>query len=238
MKSHEFITEIWKISQKEYPGGASDIKKAAKGELDKIVAASKPLPGGEFNYFLRTDRDGYTRIFIVDPANKVLAGKLSINSPSGFPEKVYQVGSITVDANYRGRGIAKALYGIVLAIMKVPLVAGQSQTPGGRRNWISLASIPGVEILGYARIADADFGNQVKLSQYTKQQDFVERAMAAGAEYWGKGKIDRRTGHYFLFPVEQGDGAMKGSIDKSFKLYPNWSAHAIETGMVAKWRGK
>lgn len=237
MKSHEFITEIVKISQKEYPGGATDIAKAAKTDAENIISKSTPLPGGKFNYFFKKYPDGYTRIFIVDPVAKLLVGKLSINSPQGFPEQVYQVGSITVREDYQGQGIAKALYGIVLAVMKATLVAGEAQTPAGRRNWLSLAGIPGVEVSGYAKIPDAAFNQAANFSLGFRDK-FIELAMASGAEYWGKGKFNGSIRHYFLFPVERGDGALRGAIEKSFKLYPNWSPDIINTGLVAKWRGK
>ena len=86
-----------------------------------------------------------------------LVGELTLGKAYDFPlRNAVKVGVITVDEDYRGMGLAKALYGIVLTIMKRPLVAGSSQTPGGRRNWLSLSQIPGVEMKGYFGIDSSD----------------------------------------------------------------------------------
>lgn len=86
-----------------------------------------------------------------------LIGELTVEKPYRFPlPNALQVGVITVDEDYRGVGLAKALYGIVLTIMKRPLLAGSSQTPGGRRNWVSLSQIPGVQMKGYFSMDDVD----------------------------------------------------------------------------------
>ena len=82
-----------------------------------------------------------------------LIGKLSVSDVSWFPLKgAVQVETITVDEDYRGMSLAKSLYGIVLTIMKRPLLAGGMQTPGGRKNWVSLSQIPGVDMKGYVTL--------------------------------------------------------------------------------------
>jgi hypothetical protein len=215
MKSHEFITEIERLRPTDYEGGKSDIETAARGKKRKLYRGAKPLPGTSgLQYAISHDPDGYSRIFIIDPNTQDLAGKLTITKAKSLPGNVYQVGSITVDEGYRGYGIAKALYGVVLAIMKVPLAAGESQTPGGRRNWLSLSQIPGVEVMGYARIADSSFkANPNAYSSWEKNEaatlaKFLDAAMNAGGQYWGKKQRYGRLAHYFLFPVTQGEGEM------------------------------
>ena len=81
-------------------------------------------------------------------------GQLTLSKAKLPLEGALKVETITVDENYRGRGLAKALYGIVLSIMRRPLVSGESQTPGGRKNWVSLSQISGVEMHGYVAIRD------------------------------------------------------------------------------------
>jgi len=66
------------------------------------------------------------------------------------------VNTITVDESYRGVGLAKALYGIVLSIMKRPLIAGSSQTSGGRKIGSSFAMFR-VEMKGYFAVREHDF---------------------------------------------------------------------------------
>ena len=130
------------------------------------------------------------------PTPKIIA-KLSVDDFSSPIPNSVQVGSITVDEDYRGMGLAKALYGIVLTIMKKTLIAGSSQTPGGRRNWMSLAAIPGVEIKGFAQIDDSDVNfdptdyndaNEIYAKRAERKTDKIHDAIMqlGGQFYWSK----------------------------------------------------
>jgi GNAT superfamily N-acetyltransferase len=143
----ESLTEIAAMPAHQFAGG--------KDMLDYMPPPSKkrlrPLPGGTDLMYAIETMGPETRVQIVDPGmpgitRPVVVAVLNLD-PSSIPNTV-QVGSITVDEDYRGRGLAKSLYGIVLTIMRKNLVSGSSQTPGGRRNWLSLATIPGVEVQG------------------------------------------------------------------------------------------
>ena len=166
MKAREFmvdaLTEIAAIPAYEFVGGKAELGRADYRNPKKLT----PLPGGSgFAYSIENNT-----IIIVDTKrnakqaiaylNLDAAGQAGsfVNAAGGIPisGRPLQVQSITVDEDYRGQGLAKALYGIVLAIMKRPLVSGTSQTPGGRRNWLSLASIPGVEVKGLVRLPTRD----------------------------------------------------------------------------------
>jgi hypothetical protein len=143
------------------------------------------------------------------------------------------VGTITVDEDYRGLGIAKALYGIVLTIMKRPLLAGSSQTPGGRRNWLSLSQIPGVEVRGWLRIDDDDLDPR-QVSGAEKNIDTLMGRL--GAQYLGKGAY--RGHQFFSFDVQPGrtgkelEAVVKTQLNR---LY-NESYH-VTTGLYAVWNG-
>jgi ribosomal protein S18 acetylase RimI-like enzyme len=120
--------------------------------------------------------------------NKPLCiGQLTLNSVNvpGLKDPL-KVDSITVDEDYRGRGLAKALYGIVLAILKKQLVAGDSQTPGGQKNWVGISQIPGAQVYGYVMIDNDD------LDEYT------DKVMGKlGGDYMGPGG----GYHFFRFAV-------------------------------------
>lgn len=156
-----------------------------------------------------------------------LIGKLAVSIVNGFPLKgAVQVDTITVDEDYRGMSLAKALYGIVLTIMKRPLLAGSSQTPGGRRNWVSLASIPGVQMKGYFAIdeEDIDPGN-------------IDTIMGKlGGEYIGKG----RTGYdYFSFDVRPNTTGteLEAAVNtKLSKVYGGYNSDS-GAGLYAIWTG-
>jgi GNAT superfamily N-acetyltransferase len=167
-----------------------------------------------------------------DAAPGKLIGQLTVNGvDSSFPLKgAVQVGTITVDEDYRGGGIAKALYGIVLTIMKRPLVAGSSQTPGGRKNWISLSQIPGVQMKGYFRIDDKDFD----YSSGGKKIDIIMGKL--GGEHIGQNKSGR---HYFAFDVKPNTSKqeLQAYVDTNLsKVYSG--EYSSGGGLYAIWTGQ
>jgi hypothetical protein len=170
-----------------------------------------------------------------------LIAKLALESlGKRFPlPNALQVGTITVDEDYRGRGLAKALYGIVLTIMQRPLVAGSSQTPGGRQNWVSLSQIPGVEINGYVAIEDDDINPAAQYSPRSKKEteQMIDTLMGKlGAQYLGKaGSYDNR---FFAFPVQPNSTGkeLTALVNTGLsKVYGE--SRVVTTGLYAVWTG-
>lgn len=177
-----------------------------------------------------------------------LIGELRVSKPYNFPLKnALKVDVITVDEDYRGMGLAKALYGIVLTIMKRPLLAGSSQTPGGRRNWVSLSQIPGVQMKGYFGIDAIDL-KTVDVSKvdrrwddpsYIKYQNkqaekTIDTIMGKlGGQYIGK--ADEQE--FFAFDVNPDTTGkeLKSYIDTSLtKVYGKYDS---SSGLYAVWTG-
>jgi ribosomal protein S18 acetylase RimI-like enzyme len=191
-----------------------------------------PLPGGSglmYGTIPHSD-DGNYNIAIV--SGQHIVGMLILKPVNGFPLKdAYSVEFITVDENQRGMSIAKSLYGIALSILKFAVVAGESQTVGGRRNWISLSRVPGVKIMGWGWVEEMNTPDRSSLSPEAKanlkqiQQRFeksMERAgghqvgTAEGAAEWGR-KI---TKHWYLFPVTAGTREFKTQAN-AVRIYYN-----------------
>ena len=164
-----------------------------------------------------------------------LIGKLLVSRLGWFPLRgAVQVEVITVDEDYRGQGIAKALYGIVLTIMKLPLVAGDSQTPGGRINWVSLASIPGVVMKGYAGLQNYELAPNMP-SQDKQAEKNIDTIMGQlGGDYIGQSPAGR---HIFAFDVQPNttgkelEAYVKTNMSK---IYGDTEFHA---GLYATWSG-
>jgi GNAT superfamily N-acetyltransferase len=183
-------------------------------------------------------KDNYgSYVYIVDPGipgitkNSIVASLSLVNSD--LPN-TFQVGTITVDEDYRGRGLARALYGIVLTIMRKNLVSGSSQTPGGRRNWLSLASIPGVEVKGLVTVSNRDTDTTVgdPKSRYNKYvEKTIDRVMELGGQLVGKNK----SASYWTFDVEPGNGRLEPVVQNALsKLY----GRETDNALIATWTGK
>lgn len=228
MRAKQFIIkEIQPIKAFE----PSNLISAYNGhDIDLIANKSKKLPGNNNYRYNIIPRDGDYKIYIQDEGT--LIGYLGV-TPMPFPLRgAVEVDYITVQKLYTGVGIAKGLYGIVLSIMKRPLVSGTMQAPGGQRNWLSLSKIPGVEVNGYISIDDHYFDSS---SRYIREvlDRKVEAIMNSGAEYMGK-VIDR---HYFRFDVERGIDQMKAVV-KAVDLYSKDIDITHDIGMYAVWTGK
>jgi GNAT superfamily N-acetyltransferase len=170
-----------------------------------------------------------------------LIAKLALESlGKRFPlPNALQVNTITVDEDYRGRGLAKALYGIVLTVMQRPLVAGTSQTPGGRQNWVSLSQIPGVEINGYVAVDDDDINPASQYSPRSKKETekIIDTLMGKlGAQYLGTaGYYDAR---FFAFPVQPNStGKELAALVNTGLSKVYGESRVVTTGLYAVWNG-
>lgn len=176
-----------------------------------------------------------------------LIGELQVSKPYNFPLKnALKVDIITVDEDYRGIGLAKALYGIVLTIMKRPLLAGSSQTPGGRRNWVSLSQIPGVQMKGYfgideydLRTVDAEKAERWNKSYIQARNKQAEKTIDTimgqlGGQYIGKTSDEV----FFAFDVKPDTTGkeLKAYVDTNLtKVYGGYNSSA---GLYAVWTGR
>lgn len=230
MRYKELISEIIKIPQREFQVDSSDLI-----SYKNVADESHPLPGGSGLVYYAKKNGPMIDIAISDPEAKRTVGQFSLSENSYFPmPNAHSVDVIAVDPQYRGRGIAKALYGIYLSILKYPLLAGHDQTPGGRRNWLSLANIPGVQVSGYVSINDRYFESDPERPKYL-EKDFdklLDDIMAMGGDYLG----ENRGVHFFRFDVEPGTGELEPVVKKQLKLYGYHEL--VNPGLFAVWTGR
>lgn len=229
MKAHE-ITEIIRIPQSDFQLDKSDFPR-----YSSVAGQSKPLPGGSglVYYVKRYGPD--IHIVISDPNTRESIGQLSLSQNRFFPiPNAHTVDAIAVDPDRRSQGIAKALYGVYLSILKYPLLAGHDQTPGGRRNWVSLAGIPGVTVRGYVSLSDRYFDHDGTRPDYVEKKfnQLLDHIMAMGGEYLGQ----NQKVHFFAFDVEPGTGELEPVVKKQLKLYGYHDL--VNPGLYAVWSGK
>jgi hypothetical protein len=203
----------------------------------RVSKNAKPLPGNSGLMYSIEQKNKAIVISILDSTTKEVVGYLkaeSENNEKHFPIKnAHSVSMIAVDPNRRSQGIAKSLYGIYLSILKYPLLAGNSQTSGGRQNWLSLAKIPGVTVKGYVEMYDRFFDEPAAKKNFDK---FVDSVMAMGGEYLGDSLGGRLR--YFAFDVEPGNGELQPAVKKQLQLYGNKFSYYYQLGMYAVWEGK
>ncbi len=218
-----------------------------------------PISTERPSYYTRREWDQYQvrmklrdleRKKLYDRAPGKLIGQLTVDDVGGsFPlPGAVQVGTITVDEDYRGMGLAKALYGIVLTIMRRPLLAGSSQTPGGRKNWLSLSQIPGVEMKGYFKVADYDLetrdtsdvsnarDKRWAVSQNKHAEQKIDTIMGElGGQYIGQ---NRWGDHYFAFDVQPNTTKQELEAYVNTKLSQVYGGYYSSGGLYAVWTGR
>jgi GNAT superfamily N-acetyltransferase len=231
----ESLTEIAAMPAHQFAGGKDMLgmfQTPAKKHL-------KPLPGGtDLQYAIVKGTHFYgTIVQIVDPGmpgitRPQVVAVLNLDS-SSLPNTV-QVGSITVDEDYRGRGLARALYGIVLTIMQKNLVSGSSQTPGGRRNWMSLASIPGVEVQGLVRIPNQIFDLERTATVSPQWRKYADRTMDQIMELGGQFYSKDNNSTYWLFDVVPGKGSLQPAVKNALSRLYGYDSDNL---LLATWTG-
>ena len=223
--------KLWDPNGKEY------LAQKSKEQEPKPVQQRRET---RWNYERRVIDWQRTQMGLKAPGQ--LIGKLSVSEAKYFPLKgAVQVDTITVDEDYRGVGLAKALYGIVLTIMKRPLLAGSSQTPGGRRNWLSLASIPGVEMKGYFSMDEEEIDpvaakgpySMTTPAQVNKNIDIIMGQL--GGQHMGKGRHDDE---YFAFDVQPDTTKQELKAYVDTKLSKVYGGYNSDTGLYAVWTGQ
>lgn len=179
------------------------------GTIDSRIpdVERKELPGGSGLTYGVNRENNLIEIMIID--NDKIVGELDLVYTRG-PAKTWEVDSVAVDPAHRGRGIAKALYGIALSILKLPIEAGQMQTRHGQQMWLMLNSIPGVEVVGYNH-------EPTQLYQARPGDEIVKQY---------KDRI------HYTFPVSAGTQSMRSRRLKT-GIYTSPS-----TSMIAKWTGQ
>lgn len=240
MRLHEFdqnlINEIEKLKRGDFLGGKQYLKNFQG--LDK--STFKQLPGPSGYLYSVTFKEYGMEIRVYDPSKQqspdldfpLIIGKLSLDEIKFPLPNSVEVDTITTHEDYRGMGIAKALYGIVLSILKKTLVSGSAQTPAGRRNWVSLNKIPGVEVKGYVRIPASNIENE----------EVIDTLMGKlGAEYLGMA-VNIYTGdnYFFSFDVRsnRSETEMRAMVNTALSdLYRNKNSLIVKTGMYAKFNG-
>jgi hypothetical protein len=234
MREHDLINEIERLKKSDYSGGKDAMTTGALPQ--KVIQ----LPGGSgLTYSAERALGGY-KVKIWDPAGTdkptrlgQLVGSLALKYVRKFPiNNTVMVETITVDENYRGSGIAKALYGIVLVQLGLTLLSGEGQTPGGRRNWVSLSKIPGVEVQGWVALYDSEIDPEREGQAALRKIDTIMGKL--GADYLGQSGKQ----HFFAYPVEPGSTEMQ-PVMKTYltKLYHN-NVPDFDTGMIARWLGE
>ena len=148
-----------------------------------------------------------------------------------YQKSMYGVGAIGVDPEFRGQGIAQHLYdGFMLPNprgLDGILMAGDSQSPGGRAMWVNLKSRSDIEVTGWVKIRK----NNIFGSNYSDNQ-MAKFFSKVGGTYLGETKHS----WFFEFPVEKLPNkreleiAIKGS---GVKVYGGGSS----TGLIARYVG-
>lgn len=217
MRSEEILPEIYRIPQSHFTGGKSSLRRS------QANISPLPLPGGSGLQYHISNSGQTKAIYIFDPKVKDPIGLLNIREREFPLRPAYEVVQITVDEDYRGQGIAKALYGIVLAVMKAVLLAGDSQTPGGRRNWSSLYQIPGAEVRAYVRL-------------YEDSETLVTTKLFANSGAKKLGKVGKKV--YYSMPVRMRPGSPELRLfSNQLKLYIREESFSLNIGLYAKFGG-
>ncbi len=151
-------------------------------------------------------------------------GSLQTMGAGAFPIKnAVRVGTIAIDPAYQGLGLGQFMYDVIVNELKLPLLAGSSQTPDGQRAWLQMAKNPNINVVGYYSISD---------ELITKRPGLIDKIMKLGGQPLGrpfKTKYDKY--YFFVFPVKFGRGRLSPVVLN--KLSQIYSDDEFGTGLYA-----
>jgi GNAT superfamily N-acetyltransferase len=226
----EGLTEIENL-----PAGNFDGKRMLRLRIPAKRNLQPLLGGTDLLYAVDQAPGGDPRVVIVEPGVRAITKPQIVAvlqlEPVNYLPNTVQVGFITVDEDYRGRGLAKALYGIVFTKMRKNLLSGDTQTPGGKRNWISLVNMPGVQVKGLVQISNDifDFNKNQVSSNYQKYIDqTIDQIMELGGQFFHKNK----DFSFWLFDVVPGKGQLQPYVQNSLSKLYGYDARNL---LLATW---
>lgn len=204
----------------------SDYEKRTLASLEKAVA-KRPHDGG-----LARSLEALTKRRDKARSSPRIIGYLCLSAYPRFPlPKAMEVETILVSSDYANRGLAKALYRLAMQTLGFTLLSGSEQTPGGRRNWVSIAKMPEVDVTGFIELETTDHEDL--------DDETIDKVMSMGAQHIGTSKTSYSEREYFAFNVDYtGPGKeLKAGTAKQLKLYTDQDERVNATvGMYAQWR--
>ena len=207
----------------------SDYDKRILASLEKKIQSTPKTPSREG---IEKTRDALLSRQEKLRSSPRVVGYLSLGHDMRFPiQKTMVVEGIAVAADYVNRGFAKSLYRLAMQTLGYTLLAGGEQTPGGRRNWVSIAKMPEVDVTGYIELETTD--------REDLDDETIDKVMSMGAQHIGSSKTHVSEREYFAFDVDfAGTGKeLKAGTAKQLKLYTDQDERVNATvGMYAQWR--
>lgn len=216
--------------------------------VEKYKSTMRPLLGGSnYTYVIEKPAGDNVEIIILDPKvlnqdikNPYIIGAISLFSRQNTPPNTLQVRSIAVHPEYRGHGIAKALYGLSLLPkpdgLGATLLSDFSQTPGGMKNWLNLSKIPGVEVTGLIQI------EKISLELLKKMPRIEQSRVNIMSDLLGKvGGFyfdENNYSYFYQIPVEMIGEKLENAVRNSMlKIYPDKDALGYHSYLLAKYVG-
>lgn len=264
-KGNKYVTEIKRIDTDSYTGGKDEVEylpvakkliplpggsgfkyQVIRGGNDfsisiDIVATNvdRPKPREPRDWWEDADimkAKADTTAWKINPIGSKVIGRLALSAVRKSPlPNTYMVEFITVDEDFRGQGLAKSLYGIAISILHINLVSGETQTPSGRKNWISLSKIPGCEVVGLLSIRNQHLDPNEHYSTGDEVSETMDSLMSIGCDYLGK--VHEK--HWFYFPVTVSKDEIATAVTNDVEVYHDGynTGKGWETFLLARWLG-
>jgi hypothetical protein len=233
------INEIHKIASYTY-SGIESLQDANKKHSRN--PNFKPLPGKEGLFYLIFSEQ-FRIEFMIAVANTpgmknpnveptwLIVGYLNAyldTIDNIYDKRVLQVGVISVDSKFRGRGIASTLYDLLLkGPEKFILFSGSDQTPGGQAMWANLNRKPDIEVTGWVSFYTTE--PKSAMNKYN-DAEFIKFIEDQGGAYFGESATDKI---FFEFAVSQ--LPTKAQLEILGKRSPVTVYGGRQTGLMARY---
>ena len=239
MNIKDIISEIEPLPANTFFGGAGELRSGAVSKIPKL----KPIPGmnSKFSFVIRprptNNNDRTIDIYSKERGYfKHIAELQLLRCDDYYPFKgAYMVATITTHEDYRGQGFASKLYELYFRYVGKILLSGQSQTPGGQRNWVSMFKSPNLTVDGLIGIPDYFFdADYPKDKLNPNHEKYIADIMKMGGEWVGDSPGGRGV-HWLRVPIRRDKNRLEVLYKTSRVSMYNDQSRSL---LMATWSGK
>lgn len=236
MRLTEFISEVATMKQSNFSGedGEFWVHPNTLSLIQRSIDSGKVVQLNDHTKITNLGFGDTLKVYAMDDGEEHPVGIMELHSMKKFPiENTYSVYSVEVKRTHRGTGIAKAMYQYALNQLNLILMSGDTQTPGGQRNWVGLTNMPNVQVTGWAGIDKDEMSSTPDDSdEEAYHRKIIDDLMGkVGAQYIGEDNYYA----YFEFPVQAEKSKVENLIKRTLiKVYQEYESGTLITGLLAR----
>ena len=182
------LVEIHRLKAEEFPAGRAWLDDNSYS-YDSKKLKWHPYPGSQTEWAIATNK-GAPDVLLAHERKVIGHLQLTELKKISWPERAYDILTVTVDEKYKGKGLAPVMYYIALTKLG-PLLLGSQHTPGGAKLALSISKVPGIKVRGFLILRKSSFHPEERAERKLEIEEELRASKARiigqtsdGADVW------------------------------------------------------